>query len=192
MKKLLSLILCGAMLLTLTACDSKGNSSDNSIVQPFDPVPVPEGGWTMEALAKTVCINGTPIPIPLTVDSLGDEYKLKYDSKVPFIMQKKDKVAMIHFDENSTEKKDTLKPITVINSSNLSDDLQYNNAFSVNGIRLGSTRDEARIAFGEPSHEEPDGYSWIYFEDGKAEGDQFFTLVFKDDKVKWIIFRFDK
>ena len=62
MKKLLSLILCGAMLLTLTACDSKGNSSDNSIVQNFDPVPVPEGGWTVEELVKTVYIDGKPIP----------------------------------------------------------------------------------------------------------------------------------
>ena len=190
MKKLLSLILCGAMLLTLTACEGKDNPSDNSVVENFEQVSVPEGGWTMEELAKTICINGTPIPIPLTVDSLGKEYKLKYDSKVPFIMQKRDKVAMIHFDENSTEKKDTLKPITVINTSNFSEELQYNNAFSVNGIKLGSTRDEARIAFGEPSHEEEGGYSWIYFEDGKGEGDQFFTLVFRDDRVTWIVFRF--
>ena len=190
MKKLLSLILCGAMLLTLTACDSKGNSSDNSIVQPFDPVPVPEGGWTMEALAKTICFNGTPIQIPLTVESLGKEYQLKYDSKVPFIMQKRDKVAMIHFDENSTEKKNTLKPITLINSSNVSDELKYNNALSVNGIRLGSTRDEARIAFGEPPYDES-GIVWVYFEDGKTEDDNFMTLWFdNNDKVSWICFRF--
>ncbi|MCH5206102.1 MAG: hypothetical protein J1F09_04055 [Oscillospiraceae bacterium] len=190
MKKLLSLILCGAMLLTLTACDSKGNSSDNSIVQPFDPVPVPEGGWTMEALAKTICFNGTPIQIPLTVESLGKEYQLKYDSKVAFINQKKDKVALIVFDKDTAETKDELKPISAIGVHNVSDELKYNNALSVNGIRLGSTRDEARRAFGEPPYDES-GRIWAYFEDGKTEDDDFMTLWFDDnDKVSWISFRF--
>ena len=190
MKKLLSLILCGAMLLTLTACDSKGNSSDNSIVQNFDPVPVPEGGWTMEALAKTICFNGTPIQIPLTVESLGKEYQLKYDSKVAFINQKKDKVALIVFDKDTVETKDELKPISAIGVDNVSDELKYNNALSVNGIRLGSTKDEARRAFGEPPYDES-GRVWAYFEDGKTEDDNFMTLWFDDnDKVSWISFRF--
>lgn len=189
MKKLLSLILCGAMLLTLTACDSKGNSSDNSIVQPFDPVPVPEGGWTNATLAKTICFNGTPIQIPLTVESLGKEYQLKYDSKVAFINQKKDKVALIVFDKDTAETKDELKPISAIGVDNVSDELKYNNALSVNGIRLGSTRDEARIAFGEPPYEY--GKVWAYFEDGKTKDDIFMTLWFDDnDKVSWISFHF--
>ena len=100
MKKLLSLALISAMLLTFTACDKKENSSDTSTENSqsnqtsnsesssssSEPdstnvysIPVPEGGWTFETAAGVFCLEGKPIPIPFTIDAvidkLGSDYR---------------------------------------------------------------------------------------------------------------------
>lgn len=53
-------------------------SMDNNIN--YETVPVPEGGWTVEELAKTIRINGKPVEIPFTVESLGEDYQLDDNS----------------------------------------------------------------------------------------------------------------
>ena len=85
MKKLISLALVSTMLLTFTACDNKENPdiSNNFSLEIFEPIPVPEGGWTIETAAGVFCIDGKPIPYPLTVESLGKEYSIKKaDTKI--------------------------------------------------------------------------------------------------------------
>ena len=188
MKKLLSLILCGAMLLTLTACDSKGNSSDNSIVQNFDPVPVPEGGWTMEALAKTICINGKAISNPLTIDSLGEGYSFVEDP-YPYLQYNGEKIALIRFENDSTNNDNIMKKVFMISVSN---GLDNPTDISINGITFGSTQAEAELALGKPSVEEVSGdtLTWIFFEEGKDEDSNFLVLWIEDGKISYFAFRF--
>ena len=50
--------------------DSQNISADNSI-EDFEPVPVAEGGWTVESPAKTIRINGLVLPEPLTDENSG-------------------------------------------------------------------------------------------------------------------------
>ena len=173
MKKLLSLILCGAMLLTLTACDSKGNSSDNSIVQNFDPVPVPEGGWTLEELVKTICIDGKPIPDPFKVDALGKKYSLGKDGETnsgAFLKRNNMEIAVILFTDssNSDGRKKEIKNLLTLEKYN---EEKFTNAITINGVGLGSSSADFRTNLGEfviiDQSIYDSGYTAEYYEDGR-------------------------
>lgn len=89
------ILIIGVLLLSLTftgcqrgvvTSDSNINSlvsqsvSETSNEEPYKTVAVPEGGWTVEELAKTIRINGKPVEIPFTVESLGEDYQLDDNS----------------------------------------------------------------------------------------------------------------
>ena len=95
MKKLISILSAMVVLLSMTACGKNGDESKNTTTttttsitttqseneQPeIKPLPVPEGGWTSEELAKTIRINGELISIPFTIDSLGEGYTYSEES----------------------------------------------------------------------------------------------------------------
>ena len=199
MKKLLSLILCGAMLLTLTACDSKGNSSDNSIVQPFDPVPVPEGGWTYETAAGVFCLDGKPIPNPFTIDALGSDYSIKKsDTKIEdglcstYLYHGKDKILYLvyYYNINKFDEVPSAKPsgITVLYVEDGKQNEAARQLVSFNGIKFGATKDEVLAAFGEPYGDVGDSV-WAYTDAGTGRGCMGFVFS-EDGKVETMILNF--
>ena len=201
MKKLISLALISAMLLTFTACDKKENSSDTSTENSqssqtsksessstsSEPVSTSGSGWTMETLAKTICIDGKAISNPLTIDSLGKEYSLTYgEYNFPFISYRKKKIVSIRFKDESSEEIDM-----VMTSWQSEEDSSY---LSINGIKVGSTRAEAEAAFGKPTSEVEltENISWSYYESGKDESDRFLYIWIdrETDKVSLLAFYF--
>lgn len=207
MKKLLYLALISAMLLTFTACDKKGNSSDTSTENSqsnqtsnsessstsSEPVSTPGSGWTMEALAKTICVNGKNVSSPFTVDSLGSDYSVKYDGSYPYLVYNKKQIALLKFDEKATEKDDRQKKVDMIS---VFEEIENPALVSFNGVKYGSTIEEARLAIGEPTDETSEYASWLLVEDGKVAADDiflndtFFVISAKDDKITYIAFYF--
>ena len=89
------ILIIGVLLLSLTftGCQRGVVTSDSNInsfvsqsvsetrnEESYETVAVPEGDWTAEELAKTIRINGKPVEIPFTVESLGADYQL--DEKI--------------------------------------------------------------------------------------------------------------
>ena len=196
MKKLISLALISTMLLTFTACDKKENSSENSqsgqtgnsepVSINVDPIPVPEGGWTVETLSKTICIDGKVISNPFKIESLGSDYSLLIsDINLPRVVYNGKAIATISFvDESASEGE-----LESVMSSFLLEDTDH---LTINGIKLGSTREEAEAAFGKPTREMElsENISWSYYEGGDQNTTRFFHVWIdrETDKVSLMTF----
>ena len=146
------------VLLSMTACEKNGDAiksittttttsitttqSENE--QPeIEPLPVPEGGWTAEELAKTIRINGELISIPFTIDSLGEGYT--YSEESDCIECEGVKIAFVSFIEE-VESTDYQKVEGFSAYKNIT-----NNMLTVNGASLGSSRSDVEKAFGTPT-----------------------------------------
>lgn len=201
MKKLISLALISAMLLTFTACDNKEKPSDNSQdgtptgqqTENSEPVsikvePVPEDGWTMEELAKTICIDGKVISNPFKIESLGSDYSwLINDINLPRVVYNGKTIATISFvDESASEGE-----LESVMSSNLLEDTDH---LTINGIKLGSTREEAEAAFGKPIRELAlsESTCWSYYKDAEKQSGRFLEVWIdhETDTVSLLIFHF--
>ncbi|MCH5205452.1 MAG: hypothetical protein J1F09_00775 [Oscillospiraceae bacterium] len=177
MKKLISALLITTMLLTLTACNNEITVPEQ--LADFEPIPVPESGWTSELAASVFYINGEPIPYPLTVDSLGEGYYLNeketrferttdcvdsvlyYGKTALFNLNYRDYDMYWGFDELPSA-----KAFSIYTCRDKGDKVNKKLASMLffNGITLGATKDEVRAIFGEPDDIDPiTGEIWEYF-----------------------------
>lgn len=194
MKKLISILSAMVVLLSMTACGKNGDASKSitttttSITttqseneQPeIESLPVPEGGWTAEELAKTIRINGELISLPFTIDSLGEGYT--YSEEHYSIEYNGDYLAMVTFvdGEEGEEKHKAVKSLGAsINTTTEN--------ITINGISLKSKRSDALKAFGKPTTETDK--SDLYYEEGKENC--YLALVYdENDNVSMITFHF--
>lgn len=159
----------------------------------FEPVPVPEDGWTMEELAKTIRINGVPISYPFTIGSLGEEYRfvdahhllIAEPEDSGFIEYKGTLIACVGFEKNSQDIDDNYaKKVRVIAALEDEENPEYNNAFTINGIGYGASPEDVKKAFGVPN--ENTGTTYTYYENGKEE--YFLHMYFDDNKKLRIMY----
>ena len=153
-----------------TSSQSVSESMDNNIN--YETVPVPEKGWTAEELAKTIRINGKPIEMPFTIDSLGDKYLANEEET--------------HFSENGgagTIVYYDNVPLLTINYENLNNyseikskeayafstyhpnDENYellNKLITINGVKIGASKSEVISILGEADKEDN---SYLGYED---------------------------
>lgn len=183
MKKLISALLITTMLLTLTACNNEITIPEQ--LADFEPIPVPEGGWTSELAASVFYINGERIPYPFIVDSLGDSYYLSekdaripsnvngggiygsdlYYNKTPLltVSYNIDNGIWMNFEDLPPLEADSIH--TISSDKNNKVDKKLASMIFFNGITLGAAKDEVREIFGEPDR---DTFSvmWTYFDSG--------------------------
>ena len=174
-------LLTAVMLLGLAGCDksenpvsvpksSSGDSQNISSDRPiedFKPVPVPEGGWTVESLAKTIRINGEPLPEPFTVDNLGEKYTVELTSngKGGNLRFEKRDIAVIVFSKEDESNDYRNREITHL----LLNDPVAADIITVNGVGIGSSSDDVRKNLGKyfvpPLTESNDssGFSGFYY-----------------------------
>lgn len=183
MKKLISALLITTMLLTLTACNNEITIPEN--LADFEPIPVPEGGWTSETAASVFYINGERIPYPFIVDSLGDSYYLsEKDARIPveaegggifgsdlyynktplFVVSYRiDKGIWLDFEDLPPLEADSIHTISSVKNNKV--DKKLASMIFFNGITLGATKDEVREIFGEPDRDMV-SIMWTYFDSG--------------------------
>lgn len=170
MKKLLSVLLLAAVLFSLTACNNEIEIPEQ--FANFEPLPVPEGGWTSETAASVFYINGEPLPEPLTFDNFSSDYSLKEDSVVlsgagcTLCYQNKE-LLYLRYDEpyRFHEMPPALiHGITVYHGASAGKiDKKLASMVFFNGITLGATKDEVRAIFGEPDYiDSITGSIWNY------------------------------
>ena len=145
--------------------DSQNISSDNSI-EDFEPVPVPEGGWTIETAAETFFINNKPISYPFAIDSLGKEFVINDKDTIiddsghcsTFVYCNDEIVFGATYERiNNTEDILSANPKGI----SISTDENTNPNVSLNGVTLGASRDEVEAALGKPQNDQNDPL-WAY------------------------------
>jgi hypothetical protein len=171
-------------------------SMDNNIN--YETVPVPEGGWTVEELAKTIRINGKPIEMPFTINSLGADYQ--FDENVSSWDNKKGTLTssllynnqpfatvMIYNAENGDFESSRLLDVVKIGVVS-SDDNNLNKMFCINSVTINTKCEDVKLALGEPT--KIDGSVWTYTD--KKTNDNAITLWIDDEKntVKAVYFYF--
>ena len=179
------ILIIGVLLLSLTftgcqrgvvTSDSNINSlvsqsvSETSNEEPYKTVAVPEGGWTVEELAKTIRINGKPVEIPFTVESLGEDYQLDDNSSswdenkktlTSSLLYKGDPFMTVYISNIQSSNLNAAKSLEVVRLGVLnSDNIDLNEITIINGIHIGSTDEYVKAVLGEPS--EVDGNNLIY------------------------------
>ena len=188
-KKLIAVLMTAFLAFGITGCDAKENSS--SVVDSFEPVNIPEGGWTVESIAKTIRINGKELPEPFTCENLGEGYSLKIDDKGYIFLYYKNKcVAQTLYKEESKDIDNSKELFMISVIDGLCKDKNF---ISFNGIHLGSTRAEAERALGKPTVEYESEYSilWNFSVNGTDDEKNYLVLVFEpDEKLSVIAFYF--
>lgn len=163
LKKALCAVMALIMLFALTAC--KG-----------------EGGEVKEL---TITLNGVTVSAPFTVEMLGSDYSVKYDTvtKIGQIFYKDQNLAvLVTFDENTSESDFRKKNIKTINGRE---------NVSINGITKGSSKSDVKSAIGSPTDTEKfdEGLwaeGWLYCKGGKKNGETYLYIMFdKNDKVSY-------
>lgn len=154
--------------------DSQNISSDNSI-EDFEPVPVPEGGWKVESLAKTIRINGEPLPEPFTVDNLGEGYEVKIDNGYLFLYYNDKWVCQVRYIDKSGEADNAKELDSIGIFAELCED---NDFITFNGIHIGSTLSDVESALGRPTveFETTDIFLWDFSEAGYDDENYFFVI----------------
>lgn len=169
------LLLAAVLLCGMAGCsknegvsDSESSSGDsqnisiNNSIKDFEPVPVPEGGWTIETITGTVCIDGKPIEYPFTIGSLDKEFKTNKDDTQIFesgaastILYKDDiPILTVEFQNITNYNQiNSTKPSGFSSyyedSSSIKEDVSK--IVSINGIQLGASKSEIESAFGTPN-----------------------------------------
>ena len=155
LKKALCAVMAIVMLFALTACKSGG-----------------------EVKELTVTLNGVTVSASSTLEMLGGDYSVKFDSitDIGEIFYKDQFLALVTFDENTAEYDTRKKKIKTLNGKSV----------SVNGITVGSSKSDVKNAIGSPTDAEKMDVLW-------AEGwryckdERYLLILFdKNDKVSLI------
>ena len=144
--KLFVVLLAAVLLCGLTGCDSNISVLDGSSIV-FEPVPVPEDGWTAESLAKTIRINGKELPEPFTAKNLGSGYKIGATSTNGgggYLRYKNRDIAFVAFSDDAEGNKNgrEIKHMAL-------NDPSAAGMITFNGIGLGSSIDEVKNNLGD-------------------------------------------
>jgi hypothetical protein len=166
------------MLITvLVGCDGdepsnvgNGSTLNASETVQFEPVPVPEGGWTIEELARTIRLNGVPIELPFTVESLGEKYSFQEEGAGVSWNESDQRLATtliyddvhvvgiiidgleeLNFDLARTSKVETLHTIFGFEEDVVLNDEKARTFLSINGVTRDSTIESVQATLGEPN-----------------------------------------
>jgi hypothetical protein len=162
------------VITTTLATETETETSISETVQ-FEPVPVPEGGWTGEELARTIRLNGVLIELPFTVESLGEQYRLQEDGEGMSWNESDQRLAttliyedthvagvIIHgfeglnFDIARTLEVESLFTIFGFEGEEIAlHDEEAATFFTINGVSRSTTRERIYAALGEPYEVEP-------------------------------------
>lgn len=206
--KPVSVLLAAFLLCGTTACNGNNNSGSitDSSSEVFDPVPVPEDGWTVESLSKTIRINGKALPEPFTVENLVKEYNVKLSSTGNVgnlrFGNKDIAVVILSKDEEGDYQERTITHM-LLNDPAVAD------IITVNGVGIGSSSDEIKNNLGEyfvPQLTESNdslGFSGFYYsnntwddsawDDGWGDNTWILDVSFdSSNKVKLMNFNFEQ
>ncbi len=175
--RLLSIFTAIAVILSLSACQN-GNTeqtaplsdSATTIVEEaveMKTIAPPEDGWTIEKLVDTICFNGKPIQLPLSIDKLGEKYYYKDEDVVfsdtsaivPLIYEEKVIALMVLKDCTSIEDVSSAHASGLILSV-LDVDKSMVKHITINGISLFDNTVNLSACLGNPTQDN-DGV-WIY------------------------------
>ncbi len=157
--KLISALLAAFIVCGITGCSSDENLS--SIAGNFDPVPVPEGGWTIESIVRTVCVDGKPIKFPFTINSLGKEFRTNkedtqiFESGAASTILYKDDIPIFTIEFQNITSYNQIESTKPLGFSSYYKDIYYieenvRKVVSINGIQLGASKSDIESAFGHP------------------------------------------
>ena len=194
MKKTILMLICSAILICPLAGCSVGASSsqDSAAVQSseknltdFEPIAVPENGWTEETISAVTYINGEKHGFPLRLDDFGDGFSLqtsggsflkKGDKNTVGICYNGKNCGLITVkgdcDENTIGQKDIVS-ITFSLGSDLDPDAPDVFPISINGVTIGSTYDELVEKLGfvyEKKDIDPSNSDKIFYVTGTTAG----------------------
>lgn len=154
MKRKILAFLCITVLMNFAAgCKSDKKSSVDPTVEQsqtteYKAIAPPEGGWTAETVASTIRLCGKPIELPFTVGSLGEGFEfvdntgcVLYNGHPAFI------ASFINNDKSGDRYSTTVRRLGTYEQ--LSDE-NFQNYFVINGVGIGSSKEDVVAAFGEP------------------------------------------
>lgn len=197
-KFLILLPILSAVLMT-AGCAQEDKAPESAAAQSiaeFEPMPVPEGGWTYEEVAKTVYINGKQISFPFTVESLGEGYSIKKKTTEvegtgdvwTTLYYKKTPVCSLCYDDlNSPDDLESknVSRIGIVDVDNFDNECSYE-MVKVNGIELFADSSVVKDLFGEP-----DFGSAIYFYMDSSTGEPCLSFAIDEDKVICMIIKLE-
>lgn len=154
MKKKILAFLCITVVMSFAAgCKSDKKSSVDPTVEQsqtieYKAIAPPEGGWTAETVASTIRLCGKPIELPFTVSSLGEGFEfvnntgcVLYNGHPAFV------AAFINNDKSGDLYSTTVRRLGTFERYS---DEDFKNYFVINGVGIGSSKEEVISAFGEP------------------------------------------
>lgn len=161
--KPISVLLTAFLLCGTTGCNGNINSGSitNSPSEVFIPVPVPEDGWTLETIARTVCIDGKTIEYPFTIDRLNQEFTINkndtqiFESGAASTILYKDGIPILTIEFQNITSYNQIKSTEPSGFSSYykdsySIDENIRQILSINGIQLGASKNDIESAFGFP------------------------------------------
>jgi len=161
MKRILILLLCTALVSpTLTSCrknEEKKNESSQlyTMEEDYKPIVPPENGWTIETIAHTIRLCGESIELPFTVGSLGKEFKFMDNVEEEIQNTRRvtysDHEAFIASFVKSENNDDLYsKTVRKIASNEYYSDKDFQNCFIINGVGIGTSKEDVILLLGEP------------------------------------------
>lgn len=163
-KKIFSVLLSITMLMcSATGCGIEDKSSGDSTVEQsqsieYETIAPPEGGWTVESIASTIRLCGQPIELPFTVGSLGEGFEfvedtgcVLYNGHPAFV------AAFINNDKSGDRFSTTVRRLGTYEQ--LSDE-DFQNYFVINGVGIGSSKEDVIAAFGEPDFQSDSNFEY--------------------------------
>lgn len=164
MKKFFSVLLCTTMLMCyVTGCGADNKSSVDSKVEQsqsieYETIEPPEGGWTAETVASTIRLCGKPIELPFTVGSLGEGFEfventgcVLYKDHPAFV------AAFINNDKSGDRFSTTVRRLGTYEQFS---DEDFRNYFIINGVGIGSSKEDVIAAFGEPDFQSDSNFEY--------------------------------
>lgn len=172
--------------------NSKGQADKTSYEQSmaeFEPLPIPEGGWTYEEVAKTVYINGKQISYPFTVESLGEGYYLKkkttdnaegevattlYYNKTPVCL-----LVYEYVESTRHIEREPVDLIYIVDTDYWENECAYE-MIKANGVGISDDISAAKEVYGKPDFESESGNFCFY----NCPGTENSSIYFHSDNGK--------
>ncbi|MDE6520825.1 MAG: hypothetical protein K2K91_10300 [Ruminococcus sp.] len=164
MKKFFSVLLCTTMLMcSATGCGTDNKPSVDSKVEQspsieYETIEPPESGWTVESIASTIRLCGKPIELPFTVGSLGEGFEfvddtgcVLYNGHPAFV------AAFVNSNKSGDRYSTTVRRLGTFERY-LDED--FRNYFVINGVGIGSSKEDVIAAFGEPDFQSDSNFEY--------------------------------
>ena len=207
-QKLFAILLAISMALSISACGEKKNNGDSSTAEgtttksettaEMKTIEPPADGWTPELLNQVMYLNGKPFSLPCSLEDLGEGYSFSKDvsdwndgTGGCELLYNKEIVASVLINNYSDSKgvSDDSKIIRIMITKQITDKIKKGfdiQKCSVNGVFLGSTREEVLKRFGSNYNDEwsgEEGFLYNYKNTDKS----LITVSFLDNENKKIV-----